>query len=35
MNKGNSWALANGYDRLRIAEVDMNVKPDFAKTINH
>lgn len=32
--KGNAWANANGYDRLRISVVDLNVKPDFTKTIN-
>jgi len=28
------WALANGFDRLRVAEIDLTVKPDFAKAVN-
>ena len=28
------WAVANGFDRLRVAEINLNEKPDFAKTIN-
>ena len=34
MAKGREWAKANGYDRLRIAEIDLMQKPDFTKTIN-
>ena len=26
------WALANGFDRLRVSKIDMNEKPDFEKT---
>lgn len=28
------WAGRNGFDRLRVAEIDMSSKPDFTKTIN-
>ncbi len=28
------WAKKNGFDRFRIADMDMNEKPDFTKTIN-
>ena len=34
MVKGKEWAKANGYDRLRIAEINLMDKPDFTKTIN-
>lgn len=27
------WAKENGFDRLRIAHIDVNEKPDFRKTI--
>ena len=26
------WALANGFDRLRVSKIDINEKPDFRKT---
>jgi hypothetical protein len=26
------WALANGYDRLRVASIDMSTRPEFTKT---
>lgn len=26
------WALANGYDRLRVSSIDMSTNPDFTKT---
>ncbi len=28
------WAIANGFDRLRVAEINLYEKPDFTKTIN-
>lgn len=28
------WAKANGFDRLRVATIDLSVPPDFAKTLN-
>lgn len=28
------WALANGFDRLRVATIDDNARPDFAACIN-
>ena len=34
MEKGKQWAEKNGYDRLRISEIDLTQKPDFTKTIN-
>lgn len=27
------WATKNGFDRFRIAEVDLNTPPDFIRTI--
>ena len=29
------WAIDNGFDRLRVADVDLTTVPDFAGTINH
>jgi DNA polymerase III sliding clamp (beta) subunit (PCNA family) len=29
------WALANGFDRLRISKIDMMEKPDFKKTFDY
>ncbi len=34
MEKGKQWAEKNGYDRLRISEMDLTQKPNFTKTIN-
>ena len=34
MEKGKQWADKNGYDRLRITEINLMEKPDFTKTIN-
>jgi hypothetical protein len=28
------WALANGFDRIRISKIDMSEKPDFTKVFN-
>ncbi len=33
MKKGNEFAKANGYDRLRISVIDMSTPPNFAGTI--
>jgi hypothetical protein len=27
------WALANGFDRLRVATIDLGQVPDFAATV--
>lgn len=27
------WALANGFDRVRVATIDETEKPDFSKTL--
>lgn len=27
------WATANGFDRLRVAEIDEKEPPDFTKTV--
>jgi hypothetical protein len=29
-----AWATANGFDRIRVASIDMKSKPDFTKCIN-
>jgi hypothetical protein len=29
-----TWALANGFNRLRVATIGLSVPPDFTKTIN-
>jgi len=34
MEKGKQWANKNGYDRLRITEINLMENPDFKKTIN-
>lgn len=34
MAKGEAWAKNNGYNRLRIAEINLNEKPNFIKSIN-
>ena len=28
------WAIAQGFDRLRIAEIDLHTPPNFANTID-
>lgn len=30
-----AWATANGFDRFRVATIDLSVPPDFTKVINH
>jgi len=32
--KAIEWAKRNRYDRLRIAEIDLSIKPNFINTIN-
>ena len=27
------WCVKNGFDRIRVATIDLTEKPDFAKTI--
>lgn len=34
INEASNWAKENGYDRLRVAVIDLGVKPDFPGTIN-
>jgi hypothetical protein len=34
MKKGKEWADKNGYDRLRISEVDLSIPPNFKGTVN-
>jgi hypothetical protein len=29
-----TWAAANGFDRFRVAEININEAPDFSKTLN-
>lgn len=29
-----AWATKNGFDRLRVAEIDLSQVPNFANTIN-
>lgn len=33
MKKGKEWAARNGYDRLRIAKINLATPPDFKGTI--
>jgi hypothetical protein len=33
IEKASAWAIENGFDRLRIADIDLTVIPDFAATI--
>ena len=28
------WAKENGFDRLRVAEIDLSTPPDFSSTLN-
>lgn len=35
MQKGKQWAEVNGYNRLRIREINLSQKPDFKQTINN
>jgi hypothetical protein len=34
IKKGEEWAKQNGYDRLRIAEIDLSIAPNFKQSIN-
>ena len=34
LTKGQAWATANGYDRLRISIIDLSIPPNFTKAIN-
>ena len=34
MQKGKQWADQNGYNRLRLREINLNQKPDFREAIN-
>ena len=34
IKKGEAWAKQNGYDRLRIAEIDLSIPPNFKQSIN-
>lgn len=29
-----AWAEANGFDRIRIAEIDLDMAPDFTNVLN-
>lgn len=33
IERAKQWCLNNGYDRIRIAIIDLSTKPDFTKTI--
>lgn len=33
-DEAKAWAIENGFDRFRIAEIDLSVKPDFTKCLN-
>jgi len=33
IERAKEWALKNGFDRLRIAVIDLDTPPDFTKTI--
>jgi hypothetical protein len=34
IEEASKWALKNGFNRLRVAEIYLNERPDFTKTIN-
>jgi hypothetical protein len=34
LNKGKQWADQNGYNRLRIKEINLSQKPNFIEAIN-
>jgi hypothetical protein len=31
--EASKWAKANGFDRLRVAAIDLDTPPDFTKTL--
>ena len=33
IGQASEWALANGFDRLRVADVDLASPPDFTPTV--
>lgn len=33
IKRAKEWALKNGFDRFRIASIDLESKPDFTKSI--
>jgi hypothetical protein len=33
IEEAKAWAAANGFDRFRVAKVDMGAAPDFAGTV--
>ena len=34
IKEARAWAEQNGFDRFRIADIDLTQKPDFSKVIN-
>jgi hypothetical protein len=34
IEEAKKWALANGFDRIRVAKINMSEKPDFTKTFD-
>lgn len=34
IEEARKWAGENGFDRFRIAEIDLSTPPDWAKTVN-
>jgi hypothetical protein len=34
IKKGEAWAAANGYNRLRVSVIDLSTPPNFANTVN-
>lgn len=33
-DRAKAWAHANGFDRFRVAEINLDLEPDFTKTLN-
>jgi hypothetical protein len=33
IDKAKEWAKLNGFNRFRIAEIDLKISPNFAKTV--
>jgi len=34
IEQAKAWAEANGFDRIRVAVIDLTVAPDWSKTVN-
>ena len=35
IEKASKWAIKNGFDRLRVSDIDLTTKPDFKEGLRH